>query len=468
MLIVFILLPLLVAIGCFVGLPARRMTQTCSLILLALALSAFTSLKDAPWWTFSYQMLEQPRIVFHLALTPPSLAMLLLACLVFVAASFVKPQKNASAKLWFGSILLIVTGALGAFLSADVFFFYAFHELALIPTFLMIGILGKDERRAIAWKATLYLAFGSIILLAGLLLGLQGQSSWNIWELQQAPIADQNTIALLLLIGFGTLVSLFPFHSWAAPAYASAPTPVAMLHAGVLKKFGLYGLLFIGMRIAPSGFLHWMPWLCVCLLGNILWVGLVTLNQKSLDKILGHSSVMHMGYLFLALAALSWQPENPLAPRAMILLMVAHGISIALLFYLCGLIKEKTGTLYICDLGGLAKPLPRLGFLFGLAAMASIGLPGLANFPGELLTFFAGFWHWTPSEGFTWPVLTTMIALWGVVLSAIYMLRAYASVFQGGPSSLTEGLTPLTLVEKAPAWLLAASLILFGIFPHIL
>ena len=174
-------------------------------------------------------------------------------------------------------------------------------------------------------------------MLAGLILAVTQMPSWSIADLTAAP-RHQNEIALLLIIGFGTLVSLFPFHSWAASAYASAPAPVAMLHAGVLKKFGLYGLLVIGMKVAPDGMLHWLPWICVLLLGNIIWVGLVTINQKRLDLMLGNSSVMHMGYIFLAVAALSANPENSIAEPAAVLLMFAHGISIALLFSLTSVI----------------------------------------------------------------------------------------------------------------------------------
>ena len=317
--------------------------------------------------------------------------------------------------------MLISAGAIGAFISTDVFFFYAFHELALIPTFLMIGILGSGSRKAAAWKITIYLAFGSIILLAGLLLAMSHLDSYAFSDLKAIPVEHQNTVALLLIIGFGTLVSLFPLHSWAAPAYASAPAPVSMLHAGVLKKFGLYGILRVGMEVAPEGMAHWIPWLCVLLLGNIIWVGFVTLNQKRLDLMLGNSSVMHMGYIFLAIAALAANGSNDIAQPAAVLLMFAHGISIALLFSLTAMVDRITGTLHIQVLGGLAKNAPALAFVFGLAGMASIGLPGLANFAGEVMVFFAGFADWKNAQGqidLGWVQITTIISLWGVVISA--------------------------------------------------
>ena len=223
-----------------------------------------------------------------------SVIMMLLSVTVAFAASHTGSCEDRHARLCNVSLLLVTAGAIGAFISTDLFFFYAFHELALIPTFLMIGILGRGERKIIAWKATIYLAFGSIVLLAGLLwlVSASGSSSLAFNDLLESSIPgeDQRGIALFLIVGFGTLVSLFPFHSWAAPAYASAPAPIAMLHAGVLKKFGLYGLLRL-QPLVPEGMNHWLNLLIVLLIGNILWVGLVTINQSRLDSMLGLSLI---------------------------------------------------------------------------------------------------------------------------------------------------------------------------------
>jgi len=216
-------------------------------------------------------------------------------------------------------------------------------------------------------------------------------------NLSALPVEKQNTVALLLIIGFGTLVSLFPFHSWAAPAYASAPAPVSMLHAGVLKKFGLYGLIRVALPTVPEGMQHWLGLLLVLLLCNIIWVGFITINQKSIDSMLGNSSVMHMGYIFLAIAACIGGGTT-LAIQAAVLLMFAHGISIAMSFSLAACIENKTGTLELNQLGGLAKNAPTLAFFFGLVGMASIGLPGLANFAGEIMVFMAGFEGWDKSQ----------------------------------------------------------------------
>ena len=469
MLFLLILIPLGAAIAIFLGASARLTALSAA---LANVVATATFIGTCSEWSTGFQVLENPNISLSLGLYDGmSIVMLILSVIVTLAAIYSGKCPEGREKLWFSSIMLISAGAIGAFISTDVFFFYAFHELALIPTFLMIGILGSGSRKAAAWKITIYLAFGSIILLAGLLLAMSHLDSYAFSDLKAIPVEHQNTVALLLIIGFGTLVSLFPLHSWAAPAYASAPAPVSMLHAGVLKKFGLYGILRVGMEVAPEGMAHWIPWLCVLLLGNIIWVGFVTLNQKRLDLMLGNSSVMHMGYIFLAIAALAANDNNDIAQPAAVLLMFAHGISIALLFSLTAMVDRITGTLHIQVLGGLAKNAPALAFVFGLAGMASIGLPGLANFAGEVMVFFAGFADWKNAQGqidLGWVQITTIISLWGVVISAVYMLRAYRNIFQGPLVPKTTNASDITLEDKIPAYLLAITLLVIGIYPKLL
>ena len=421
---------------------------------------------------------------------PLSRIMVLLSILVtFAAMAGLKaPDANAE-RSWAISALLISAGAMGAFMSDSIIAFYGFHELALIPTFIMIGCYGRGDRRSIAWTATLYLGVASMILLVGLIMLCAQMHAWSFSTMAAAVQAGAMPttpclIAALLLVGFGTLVSLFPFHSWAAPAYASAPTPVAMLHAGVLKKFGLYGLFTLAMVFGPKCqelFGCWNNWLLVMLLGNVLWVGYITISQRRLDDMLGNSSVMHMGYIFLAFAALiACNGNNELAREGAALLMLAHGLSIALLFLLTGQIESQTRTLELDCMGGLATKLPMLGFLFGLAGMASVGLPLLANFAGEFSIFVSCFAGWTPATmncncwlasvanffGGMGPVQLTVIgALWGLVISAIYMLRAFRNIFEGSVSRTAERATGLTRMDIVAAIFLAAFLVIFGICP---
>ena len=473
MLALLVFLPLAAFAAILLGAPARRTAIGVSAANLALGLVAACTW-HCSCWNFSLPVLEKPAL--HLAFGfPPdgmSVIMVLLTVIVTLAAVLSGQAPAGREKLYFGSSLLISGGALGAFAATDLFFFFAFHELALIPTFLMIGMLGRGDRRTAAWTITIYLGFGSIILLAGLVWLANLTGTYDMGRMVAAAgtidAAAQKGIAALLLVGFGTLVSLFPFHSWAAPAYASAPAPVAMLHAGVLKKFGLYGLLRLAIPLVPDGLQAWLTPLLVLLLGNVLWVGFVTISQKRLDGLLGNSSVMHMGYIFLAIAALIAFPENPLAKPAAVLLMFAHGVSIALMFSLADRIERNTGSLDLTDLGGLARSAPKLAFIFGIAAMASIGLPGLANFSGEILVFLAAFWSYNGLTGLGPVQITCILSLWGVVISAVYMLRAYRNIFQGPSMKATASAADLTLAERIPAVLLVLALLAVGLYPNIL
>ncbi len=471
--IILILIPILAAIAILIGGKAKPIALGAATLNLILGLGSAFSF-DHSVWGLTLQVLSEPNI--HLSLgfyDGMSMIMVALSVLVLFAAVMSGKCPEGREKLWYPSILLIAAGGIGAFLSRDLFFFYAFHELALIPTFLMIGMLGSGERKEAAWKITIYLALGSIILLAGLiwLVAASGAETWLFEDLLASTIdpSAQKGIAALLIVGFGVLISLFPFHSWAAPAYASAPAPVAMLHAGVLKKFGLYGLIRLYPMVS-DGMQAWLGVLIVLLLCNILWIGYVTINQKRLDMMLGNSSVMHMGYIFLAFAALIEAGSfaaNPLAKPAAVLLMFAHGVSIALLFMLTDTIRRKTGTVELAELGGLAKAAPRLAFLFGLGAMASIGLPGLANFSGEVLVFLSGF-HAYEGGGLGPVQIATVLALWGVVISAVYMLRAFRQTFHGPAVSHTDSnhLKDFGPFCQIPAAVLAVALLIVGLFPN--
>ncbi len=473
--LILILIPILAVIAILMGGKAKSFATCAAFVNLVIGLGCIFCWK-ANVWDLSFEVLSKPSI--HLALgfyDGMSVIMVILSVLVLFTAVMSGKCPEGREKLWYSSILLMGAGALGAFLSTDLFFFYAFHELALIPTFLMIGMLGSGERKEAAWKITIYLALGSIILLAGLiwLVAASGSETWLFKDLLASSIDPeaQTGIAALLIIGFGVLISLFPFHSWAAPAYASAPAPVAMLHAGVLKKFGLYGLIRLYPMVSV-GMQDWLGWLIVLLLCNILWVGYVTINQKRLDMMLGNSSVMHMGYIFLAFAALiqaGSSDANPLAIPAAVVLMFAHGISIALLFMLTDTIRRKTGTVELAELGGLAKSAPRLAFLFGLGAMASIGLPGLANFSGEVLVFLSGF-HGYEGDGLGPVQIATILALWGVVISAVYMLRAYRQTFHGPSVAHTNSahVKDFGPFCQIPAAILAIALLVVGIYPNCL
>jgi len=475
---IVILLPILAAIAVWLGAPARATSIAATLINLATVFGLCFNYSSKGTSDLAYthvrEILANPAMSFSVGADGVSLIMALLTTIVMFAAIWQISDRPA---IFYVTSLLIGGGALGAFLTTDIFFIYAFHELALIPTFLMIALNGHAEpavRKAVAWKATIYLGIGSLVLLAGLVwvvLEYSGGSKLTFdlealraqAALTPLPVEKQAQIFFVLLIGFGTLVSLFPFHSWAAPAYATAPTPVAMLHAGVLKKFGLYGLIRIALPLLPQA--AQVPWvqnaLLLMLLGNILIMGLVTIRAQRLDETLANSSVMHMGYVFLGIAA-----GSEIALKGAVILMFAHGISIALLFALTGRMRNQLGTLEYSKLGGLASHAPAFTVLFAFGAFASIGLPGLTNFAGEVMVFagsFAGF-HGGSLQNLHW---TVILALWGVVMSAVYMLRAYRSIFHG---SATTGLfmSDPALSQRLPLILMAATLLITGCCPWLL
>jgi NADH-quinone oxidoreductase subunit M len=415
--------------------------------------------------------LESLGIYLHLGLNGISMPLFLLAAVVGLSAGLYAMYSQAERlKLYLALLLIMLGGLMGTFSSVDVFFFYFFHEFALIPTFIMIGVWGGIGRRSAAIEMTIYLTLGALISLLGLIaLYVQsGAQSFSLIELRDylssAPLSEtvQHNIFGLLLFGFGILVSLFPFHSWAPKGYAVAPTGAAMLHAGVLKKFGLYGLLQIAAPLLPAGVAHWFDWIVWLALGNILLIGLVTMAQKDLKMMLGYSSVMHMGYAFLGIATVS-----AVGVGGALLMMVAHGLSVALLFMLSTCIYHRSQTFDLTAMGGLARKSPVLAGFFVAATMASIGLPGFGNFWGEF-TIFAAL---AETELTRWIVAPAAI---GIIISAIYGLRAVANIFFGTAKAdfqqqLDSGrVNDIQRFEKVPALVLLIALLIIGLYPRLL
>jgi NADH-quinone oxidoreductase subunit M len=405
--------------------------------------------------------LEQFGIRLHLGLNGLSLPFYILAGVVGLAAGLYALQSGvANLRLYMVLLLVMQAGLMGVFSSIDILFFYLFHEFALIPTFILIAMYGRQGRRSVAIELTIYLTLGAMITLAGLIAIylFSGLETFNMIALRGAlsGAPEGGLIFGLLLIGFGILVSLFPFHSWAPRGYATAPAPVAMLHAGVLKKFGLYGLIQIAYPVLPEAAGQWLPLLVWLALGNLILIGFVTMAQRDLKLMLGNASVMHMGYAFLGFATLS-----ALGVGATILMLFAHGLSVALLFLLADVIEKRTGTADMPSMGGLAQKAPVLMALFVAATMASIGLPGFANFWGEL-GIFLSLW----ASPFSWVVF---VAVAGIIISAIYGLRAVGRIFFGEPdAALPAETADIQSSEKFPALLLLAFLFLLGFWPRLL
>jgi NADH-quinone oxidoreductase subunit M len=413
-------------------------------------------------------------ISYHVGVDGINIGLVLMGAIVSFAAACCSWEIREREKEFYILLLVMTGGILGAFASLDLFGFYFFHELALVPTFIMIGLWGRGDRRNYAtFQITLYLSLGALIALIGLIalylqvpVELRGtdQVGFDIPRMAEffrnQPIsgAAQHFIFPLLLFGFGILVSLWPFHTWAPLGYGSAPTPTAMLHAGVLKKFGLYGLIRVAIPLMPQEARHWAQFIAWLALGNLLYCGWVAMRQRNFNWLIGYSSVAHMGFVFLGIASLSL-----IGVTGAVLVMIAHGFLAALTFALSGYVYRQTGTLEMSELGGLLRKLPFVGTVMVMAAFAGCGLPGFANFAGEVTVFF-GAWS-VPS--LRW---ITVFACWGaLVVGAIYLLRAVRTMLHAElPAKYADIADATNPWRRLPFVLLLASLIIFGCVPRLL
>ncbi len=446
----------------------RVVALLATLISLVLSLVLFASFKaGAPGYQFvqTVNWVSSLGIAYKVGVDGINVAIILMGSIVAFAATCVSRTIVERVKEYYFLLLVMIGGILGAFASLDIFFFFFFHELALIPTFIMIGVWGRGENKNYAtFNITLYLTAGALIALVGL-IALYISAPVRTFDIerltnavQTTPIqlASQNLVFPFLLFGFGILVSLWPFHTWAPLGYGAAPTATAMLHAGVLKKFGLYGLIRIALPLLPhaaQSWMHYLSWFC---LGNIIYNGFVAMRQRDLNLLIGNSSVAHMGFIFLGIASLSL-----LGVTGAVMIMIAHGLLAALSFAISGHFYEQSGTLDMEKMGGFLRRMPFVGSAFVIAAMAGCGLPGFANFIGEAMTLFAAIKNFSA---------ITSVAVWGgLVIAAVYMLRAVRAVLHG---PVVQSEAPMADAEgwwrKLPFALLFIVLMIFGVWPRAL
>ena len=402
-------------------------------------------------------------ISYHLGVDGINSLLLLLLGASSFAAALISSSIKERVKEYYMLLLITVIGTYGAFLSLDIFFFYFFHEVAAVPVFLMIAIWGSERREFAAMKLTLFLVAGAAIALIGLisLYLATGLQTFDLVAIQQQlaihplPIEIQHWIFLLIVVGFGITLTLWPFYTWAPVGYAEAPTAISMLHAGVLKKMGAYAIIRFAIKLMPQAAHTWMPIIAGLAIINIVYCGLVALTQRDLKYVLGYSSCSHMGYILLGLACF-----NTIGLNGVVYLMFAHGIMAALAFALTGFVTDQTKTRNLDELGGLLKCMPFIGTCFMMAAFASAGVPGFANFVAEILVLL-GSW-----DQYRW---LAVFAVFGLVITAIYMLKAIRLGFHGELDPKFVKLTDAsTLVEKLPYVLLLALLIFTGCFPSMI
>ncbi|MBL9094272.1 MAG: NADH-quinone oxidoreductase subunit M [Planctomycetaceae bacterium] len=404
-----------------------------------LTLSGTSPVVDIPWFTSL-----GVDIRFNLALDGLSLWMFALSALLSVTAILVSWEAIAErGPLFYSMLLVLETGMLGVFAARDVLLFYVFFEFTLIPLFFLIGIWGSEDRRYAAVKFFLFTLAGSMLTFLGMLaiVLLHAHNNPNVGVTFSIPAitaglgeypltaSQQFWIFLALFAGFAIKVPLFPLHTWLPLAHVQAPTAGSVLLAGILLKIGTYGFLRFSMPMLPDATVVCMPWVLWLSAAGIIYGALVALAQSDVKRLIAYSSVSHLGYCMLGLFAL-----NRLGMQGGVLQMINHGLSTGGLFATFGMIYERYHTREIKQLGGLARRIPILSLFMLLFTFSSIGLPGMNGFAGEFLIllgmFQRGYADAPALYHFQWTTIA-VLAVFGVVLGAWYMLWLYQRVFFG-------------------------------------
>nr|WP_088554119.1 NADH-quinone oxidoreductase subunit M [Calderihabitans maritimus]GAW92857.1 proton-translocating NADH-quinone oxidoreductase, chain M [Calderihabitans maritimus] len=442
-----------------------------SLALSTYAYFAYDQSIGGMQFTEEYTWVESFGIKYSVGVDGISLPLVLLTAIVIFTGVFASWDMHKRIKEFFILLLVLVAGVFGVFVSRDLFFFYLFFEVAVIPMYLLIGIWGSTRKEYAAMKLTLYLLVGSAVALIGIIalfLYAADQLGYRTFDIATLATVNydlgfQKLVFFLMMIGFGFLVPMWPLHTWSPDGHVAAPTAVSMLHAGVLMKLGGYGLIRAGVLFFPEGAQYWAPLIALLCIVNVVYGAMVAMQQKDLKFVVGYSSVSHMGYVLLGIASL-----NVLSLDGAVAQMFAHGIMTALFFALVGNIYHKAHTRMIAEFGGLAHQMPRVATGFVIAGLASLGLPGLNNFVAEFLIFVGSFSVEKTLFGWLHFRVLSILAILGVVITAVYVLRVVQKTFFGPRNPRWDHLTDAKGVEMVPIVVLCGVLIIFGLFPSLL
>ena len=409
---------------------------------------------------------------YHVAIDGISFPLLLLSMLIMVLCviyswdHFPEPHNP---KAFLALMLILETGMNGTFVAQDLILFFVFFELVLLPMYFMIGVWGGENRQYASIKFFLFTLFGSALMILGFLaLFFKAGNTFDIPELiANGPELARSTQILIfggLFMGFAIKVPMFPFHTWLPDAHTEAPTVGSVILAAILLKLGTYGFVRVALPILPEAAVAWAPWIGGLAVIGIIYGALGCLAQKDLKRLIAFSSVAHMGFVMLGIATLTDYGIN-----AAVFGMVAHGLITGMLFFLAGSIHERFHTRELSRLGGLLVQAPRLGWILGFCAMASLGLPGLAGFWGEFPVILSAY---SPAEGLSLPVFRTfmVIASIGTVFAAGYLLWMYQRTAFGAPK---EEFADAHIHDvHAPEWIawtpILALIVILGIFPGLL
>ncbi len=433
------LLPLVAA--CLIPVIPDKYGKKLRWYALSVALVDFALIVYAFWQNYDpqvagFQMAEklawvpQLGLNWSLAVDGISMPLVVLSGLVTTLSILAAWKVTEKPRLFYFLLLVLYSAQVGVFCAQDLLLFFAMWELELVPVYLLIAIWGGPKRQYAATKFILYTAIGSIfILVAGLAMAFYGGTV--TFDLQALGMKDYSLgFELLvyagLLIAYGVKLPIFPLHTWLPDAHGEASAPVSMILAGVLLKMGGYALIRMNVEMLPEAHFYFAPVLAVLGVVNIVYGALVSFGQRNLKRRLAYSSISHMGFVLLGIASFT-----ELGMNGAVLQMISHGLIAAALFFLAGVTYDRTHTLVMDKMGGLARSMPVVFALFTIGSMASLALPGMSGFVSELAVFL-GF---TSSDAYTstFKLGVVLLSAIGLILTPIYLLSMLREVFYGQP-----------------------------------
>ncbi len=442
---VIVWLPLAGAIACALAgkrkpSSARRVALSVAavdLVLTAILVARF-DVGGGMQFVERFTWVPQVGIEYHLGVDGLSLPMLVLSALLSLLAVIASWNVETKPATYFSMLMLLEVGMNGVFVALDFVLFYVFWELVLVPMYFLIAQWGGPRREYAAIKFFLYTLFGSVFMLVGIIALFLKGGTFDILALADAglPASFQWWVFAAFLLGFAVKVPVFPLHTWLPDAHVEAPTAASVLLAGILLKMGTYGFIRIALPILPDAAREWSPFIAALAAISIVYGAALAFAQKDLKKLVAYSSVSHMGFVMLGIAA---GTSEGLAGAVAV--MFSHGVVTGMLFLLVGMVYERTHTRMIEDLSGLAGRVPVAGGLLAFASFASLGLPGLSGFVGEFLSLLGAWRSTLVPHG--WVIASAV----GVLLAAAYMLWMVQRVVLGVPSRAVDGIADLTMRE---------------------
>jgi len=411
--------------------------------------------EKAPW-------IPALNVNYHLGADGISVPMLFLTALLSFVSIIASFGIEKRVKEYFAFFLLLQTGMMGVFAALDFFLFYVFWEIMLVPMYFLIGVWGGPRKEYAAIKFFLYTLFGSIFMLVGILLLYFSTTPHTLSFLEliengpHLPQGLQILVFVFFFIAFSIKIPIFPFHTWLPDAHVEAPTAVSVVLAGVLLKMGTYGLLRISFPMLPYGTNYFIWPMAIIGVIGIIYGALVCMAQTDLKRLIAYSSVSHMGFCLLGMAAVG----SVAGIQGCLFQMFSHGLITGALFLLVGVLYDRAHTRQIDAFGGLWLKLPVYSGVMVLFVLGSLGLPGLSGFISEFMVFIGSF------PTFTW---LTGLGIFGVLLTAAYFLRMVQRIFLGEFNTKWEGKLPeMTFREIFTVTPLAVLMIAIGFYPRIL